>query len=282
MAKNSEWTTIIQPKNSLLRLNLKEVWEYRDLIFLFIKRNFVTQFKQTILGPIWFFLQPILTTAMFLIVFGKIAKIPTDGIPKTLFYLNGIVLWNYFSGTLNNTSNTFVANAPLFKKVYFPRLVIPISIVISNLMKLAIQMLLFFLVLGYYFLSGFHFSLTIYAFLLPFLILHLALLSFSIGIIISSLTTKYRDFSFLIGFGVQLWMYATPVVYPLSQVPEKWRNIYSINPLVPILELFKKGFLNAGSSDLKMWFFSFLITLFLLFFGIVIFNKVEKNFIDTV
>jgi len=282
MANNSKWTTIIKPKTSILSLNLKEVWDYRDLIFLFVKRNFVTQFKQTILGPVWFFLQPILTTMMFLVVFGKIAKIPTDGVPKILFYLNGIIFWNYFSGTLNDTSNTFVSNAPLFKKVYFPRLVIPISIVISNLIKLGIQFFLFLIILFYYYFSGFHFSITFYAVLLPFLILHLALLAFAIGLIISSLTTKYRDFSFLVGFGVQLWMYATPIVYPLSQVPEKWRNIYSLNPIVSILELFKKGFLNVGSSDLKMWSLSLFITFGLLIFGILIFNKIEKSFIDTV
>ncbi|MCK5807842.1 ABC transporter permease [bacterium] len=249
---------------------------------LFVRRDFVTQFKQTILGPLWFFIQPLMTTGMFVVVFGKIAKIPTDNIPPPLFYMSGIVFWNFFSGSLTRTSNVFVANAGIMKKVYFPRLTIPISTLITGMMRMAIQLSLFFIILFYYFMKGAPVGMNAYALLLPFLIIHLALLGLAVGLIISALTTKYRDLSFLVQFGMQLWMYATPIVYPLSQVPEKWRFYYSFNPVVPMLELFKKGFLGAGSANWMMWGISFGVTLILLFIGIIVFNAVERTFVDTV
>jgi len=280
--QQGEWTTVITSKRPIFRLNLKEVWEYFDLIMLFVRRDFVTQFKQTILGPLWFFIQPLMTTGMFVVVFGKIAKIPTDNIPPPLFYMSGIVFWNFFSGSLTKTSNVFVSNANIMKKVYFPRLTIPISTLITGMMRMAIQLTLFFIILFYYFMRGAPVEINAYALLLPFLIIHIALLGLAVGLIISSLTTKYRDLSFLVQFGMQLWMYATPIVYPLSQVPEKWRFYYSFNPVVPMLELFKKGFLGAGSADWMMWGISFIVTLVLLFVGIIVFNAIERTFIDTV
>lgn len=280
--QNSEWTTVITSKRSVFRLNLREVWEYLDLILLFVRRDFVTQFKQTILGPLWFFIQPIMTTGMFVVVFGKIANIPTDNIPQPLFYMSGIVIWNFFSGSLTRTSNVFVANAAIMKKVYFPRLTVPISSVITGMLRLGIQLTLFFIILAYYIVRGAPVGINEYAFLLPLLIIHLALLGLAIGLIISSLTTKYRDISFLVQFGVQLWMYATPIVYPLSEVPEKWRAYYSLNPIVPILEFFKQGFLGAGSANWMMWGISFGVTIILLFVGIMVFNTVERTFADTV
>lgn len=280
--QNSEWTTIITSKRSIFRLNLREVWEYLDLILLFVRRDFVTQFKQTILGPLWFFIQPIMTTGMFVVVFGKIANIPTDNIPQPLFYMSGIVIWNFFSGSLTRTSNVFVANAAIMKKVYFPRLTVPISSVITGMLRLGIQLTLFFIILAYYIVRGAPVEINEYAFLLPLLIIHLALLGLAIGLIISSLTTKYRDLSFLVQFGVQLWMYATPIVYPLSEVPERWQAYYSLNPIVPILELFKQGFLGAGSANWMMWGISFCVTIILLFVGIIVFNTVERTFADTV
>lgn len=280
--KNETWTTVITPKNKLFRLNLKELWQYRDLVYSFVKRDITSVYKQTILGPLWFFIQPIFTTVMFLIVFGNIAKIPTDGIPQTLFYMNGIILWNYFSTCLTSTSNTFVSNAAIFKKVYFSRLTLPVSQVISALVRFAIQFSLFLIMLGVYWFIGSPVSPSWAILAIPLFVLQMAFLGLGIGLIITSLTTKYRDMAHLVGFGVQLWMYATPIVYPLSIVPEKWRSLYMINPVVPVLEGFKHAFFSTGMPSFTEYGISIAITLFLLFGGILVFNLVERNFVDTV
>lgn len=280
--EKENWTTIITPKNSFFRLNLKELWQYRDLITSFVKRDFTATYKQTILGPLWFFIQPIFTTIMFLIVFGNIAKIPTDGVPQVLFYMNGIILWNYFTKCLVSTSNTFVSNAAIFKKVYFSRLTMPISNVISALVQFVIQFALFIIILIVYKIHGADFKLSLAIFAVPLFVLQMAVLGLGLGLIITSLTTKYRDLTHLVGFAVQLWMYATPIVYPLSMVPEKWRTIYGLNPVVPILEGFKHAFFSTGMPSFTEYGISVATTVFLLFAGIFIFNLVEKNFVDTV
>lgn len=280
--KQENWTTIITPKNNFFRLNLKELWQYRDLITSFVKRDFTATYKQTILGPLWFFIQPVFTTIMFLIVFGNIAKIPTDGVPQVLFYMNGIILWNYFSKCLVSTSNTFVTNSAIFKKVYFSRLTMPISNVISALIQFAIQFILFLIILIAYKIYGTNFKLSTAVFAVPLFVLQMAVLGLGLGLIITSLTTKYRDLTHLVGFAVQLWMYATPIVYPLSMVPEKWRSLYMLNPVVPVLEGFKHAFFSTGMPSFAEYGISVATTIFLLFAGIFIFNKVEKNFVDTV
>ena len=280
--KQENWTTVITPKNRFFRLNLKELWQYRDLISSFVKRDITSTYKQTILGPLWFFIQPIFTTIMFLIVFGNIAKIPTDGVPQVLFYMNGIILWNYFSKCLVATSNTFVSNAAIFKKVYFSRLTIPVSNVISALVQFLIQFTLFVIIFIVYKIKGADVELSYAVFAIPLFVLQMAVLGLGIGLIITSLTTKYRDLTYLVGFAVQLWMYATPIVYPLSMVPEKWRSVYVLNPVVPILESFKHAFFSTGMPSLTEYGISVATMLFLLFAGIFIFNFVEKNFVDTV
>ncbi|MBO4699793.1 ABC transporter permease [bacterium] len=280
--KQENWTTVITPKNRFFRLNLKELWQYRDLISSFVKRDITSTYKQTILGPLWFFIQPIFTTIMFLIVFGNIAKIPTDGVPQVLFYMNGIILWNYFSKCLVATSNTFVSNAAIFKKVYFSRLTIPVSNVISALVQFLIQFTLFVIIFIIYKIKGADVELSYAVFAIPLFVLQMAVLGLGIGLIITSLTTKYRDLTYLVGFAVQLWMYATPIVYPLSMVPEKWRSVYVLNPVVPILESFKHAFFSTGMPSITEYGISVATTIFLLFAGIFIFNFVEKNFVDTV
>jgi lipopolysaccharide transport system permease protein len=282
-ANETHWNLEIKPKSGILELNLKEVWRYRDLLFLFVKRDFVAFYKQTILGPIWFLVQPILTTIMFLLVFGRIAQLPTDGVPAILFYLAGVTCWSYFSESLTKTSETFTANASIFGKVYFPRLIIPLSIIVSNMIRLGIQLLLFFSVLAYYMLftgSNIHFTWAIALF--PVLIIMMGLLGLGLGIIFSSLTTKYRDLRFLLSFGIQLLMYATPVVYPLSLASEKYRWIIALNPFTAIIETFRFAFLGAGSFNATYFTYSFISTFVILMVGIVIFNKVEKSFMDTV
>ena len=281
-AEKENWTTIITPKNKFFRLNLKELWQYRDLIASFVKRDITSTYKQTILGPLWFFIQPVFTTIMFLIVFGNIAKIPTDGVPQVLFYMNGIILWNYFSKCLVATSNTFVSNAAIFKKVYFSRLTIPVSNVLSALVQFLIQFTLFVTIFITYKIGGAALELSLAVFAIPFFVLQMAVLGLGIGLIITSLTTKYRDLTHLVGFAVQLWMYATPIVYPLSMVPEKWRSLYVLNPVVPILESFKHAFFSTGMPSVAEYGISIVTTIFLLFAGIFTFNFVEKNFVDTV
>lgn len=277
------WDQIIEPRGKLLDLNLKEVWKYRDLLWLFVKRDFVAQYKQTILGPLWHFIQPIFTTLMFLFIFGQIANIPTDGIDAVPFYMSGITIWNYFSACLTATSSTFVANAGIFGKVYFPRLVIPLSTVLSNLVKFGIQFLLLLAVMIWYGFKNenFHFGLS--WLLIPVLVLMMAMLGLGLGIIISSLTTKYRDFTVLISFAVQLLMYATPVAYPLSYLKDKsFASWVAWNPLSPIVEGFRWALFQNGTFDPLGLLFSGGIILLLLFIGMLVFSKVERSFMDTV
>ncbi len=278
-----DYTTIIKPKGKLFEIDFKEIWRYRDLLVMFIKRDIVTQYKQTILGPTWYFIQPALTTIMYMVVFGGIAGISTDGLPQPLFYLAGIVLWQYFSECLNKTSATFTQNQHIFGKVYFPRLISPLSNVLSNLVRMSIQFLLFLIVYVYYVAVGVDVMPNAYALLLPLLIVMLAGLSLGFGIIISSMTTKYRDLTILFTFIVQLWMYATPVIYPLSTISnEKIRMLMGINPLTSIFEAFKYGMLGVGQSSWGGLGYSFGFMVVLLLVGVVVFNKVQRSFMDTV
>ena len=287
--ENENWTTIIKPRNKLFEVNLKEIWDYRDLMTLFVKRTITVQYKQTILGPIWWIIQPALTVIMYMVVFGGIAGIPTDGIPQPLFYLGGIAMWQYFSDCLNRTSNTFVANAGIFGKVYFPRLIMPLSGAISNLVRFGIQLGLFVFVYIYYVIIGQAPTPNWYLLLFPLLVLMMAGLALGFGIIISSMTTKYRDLQILFSFFVSLWMYATPIVYPLSQVAGKEKfglniaNVMCLNPVTPVIETFKHGALGAGEFIGWGWLaYSVVFMLVVLFVGILIFNKVQKSFMDTV
>jgi lipopolysaccharide transport system permease protein len=277
-----EYTTVIKPKNRLFAVDFKEIWQYRDLYSLFVKRDIITQYKQTILGPTWFFIQPALTTIMYMVVFGGIANISTDGLPQPMFYLAGIVCWQYFSDCLNKTSSTFTTNQHIFGKVYFPRMIVPLSTVTSNLVRMGIQFLLFVAVYVYYLLSGVQVAPNVYILLLPLLILMLAGLSLGFGVIISSLTTKYRDLSILFSFIIQLWMYATPVIYPLSAMSPDKQWIMAINPVTSIFETFKYGMMGVGTFSWGMLSYSFVFMIVLLAIGIVVFNKVQRSFMDTV
>lgn len=279
---DKKWTTVIEPKNKLLDLKLKEVWKYRDLISLFVQRDFKTKYKQTILGPLWFIIQPLLTTVMHTIVFGNLAGLPTDGVPQFLFYMAGNVPWLYFSTCINSTSNTFVTNSAVFGKVYFPRLTTPIATVIASMLNFIIQFAMFLIFEVYYFVNGADIHLTWVAALTPLLIIQMALLGMGFGIIISSMTTKYRDLQVLVSFGVSLWMYATPVIYSASTLSAKAYSVMMLNPVAPIIELLRYGWLGAGSCDLVYWAISWITTIVVLIIGIVMFNKVEKTFMDTV
>lgn len=279
--KNTEWTNVISSEHSLFKLNLKEVWDYRDLVYMFVKRDFVSSFKQTILGPLWFFINPIFTTVVYLIVFGNIANLSTDGAPKILFYLAGVTLWNYFSSSLGGTSNVFVGNAGIFGKVYFPRLVMPITIVISNLMRFGVQFLLFLVVFFYYWCKG-EVTPNWWVLFTPIFILMMSLFALGVGMIFSSLTTKYRDLSMLLSFGISLYMYATPVIYPTSMLSAKIQPYAKYNPLTGIFEGFKYAWMGVGEFHPIMLVYSSVIILILLAIGTVIFNKVEKGFMDTV
>lgn len=276
-----QWTETIEPHHSLFDLKLKEVWRYRDLVYMFVKRDFVSSFKQTILGPLWFFINPIATTIVYLIVFGNIAKLSTDGAPKILFYMAGITLWNYFSSCLTSTSNVFTSYAGIFGKVYFPRLVTPISIVCSNLMRFGVQMGLFLVVFVYYLYKGqVHPNWWILA--TPFLIVLMAIFALGMGMIFSSMTTKYRDLQMLLSFGVSLYMYATPVIYPVSSLKGIFRTLAFYNPLTGVFECFKYAWLGVGDFNAAMLLISSLFIIIILVIGTVIFNKVEKGFMDTV
>ncbi len=279
-----KWTTEIRPKDKLLSVDFKEIWQYRDLMMLFVKRNIITQYKQTILGPLWYVIQPLMTTVMYMVVFGGIAKISTDGLPQPLFYLAGISFWQYFADCLTKTSNTFVNNAGIFGKVYFPRLVTPLSDVISNLVRFGIQFALFLIVYLYYFIfTDANIQPNLYALLLPVLVVMLAGLALGFGILFSSMTTKYRDLQLLLSFFVSLWMYATPVIYPLSTITnEKLRLVMQLNPLTGIVEFFKYGMLGVGNHEWWMLGYSFGFMVVLLAIGIIVFNKVQKSFMDTV
>ena len=278
---NTEWTNVISSDHSLFKLNLKEVWDYRDLVYMFVKRDFISSFKQTILGPLWFFINPIFTTVVYLIVFGNIANLSTDGAPKILFYLAGVTLWNYFSSSLGGTSNVFVGNAGIFGKVYFPRLVMPITIVISNLMRFGVQFLLFLVVFFYYWYKG-EVTPNWWVLFTPIFILMMSLFALGVGMIFSSLTTKYRDLSMLLTFGISLYMYATPVIYPTSMLSAKIQPYAIYNPLTGIFEGFKYAWMGVGEFNPIMLVYSTIIILILLAIGTVIFNKVEKGFMDTV
>ena len=277
-----DWTLVIKPEKRLLDLDLKGIWRYRDLWYMYVKRDFVTFYKQTILGPLWFFIQPILTTIMYMFVFGGLAGISTDGAPQPLFYLSGIMLWNYFSDCFNGASGTFTANAGIFGKVYFPRLVVPLAALTSNLLKLLIQLILFILVYLYFVFTGTPLSLNATALLFPLLVLLTALHALSWGLIVSSFTSKYRDLKFLVSFGLQLFMYATPIIYPLSAASEKFRWALELNPLTPIFEAVKYGCLGCGSLSWGGLLYSTLFMTVTLFLSLILFNRVERNFMDTV
>lgn len=276
------WTEEIQSETSLLSINFRELWHYRDLLLMLLKRDFITFYKQTILGPIWFFVQPILTALIYLVLFGQVAKLSTDGLPQMAFYLSGITIWNYFSDSLIKTSTVFQSNAAIFGKVYFPRLIMPLSIVFSGLLKFIIQFGLFIVVVLYYTFVKDSIHPNLWVLMTPVLILLMAAFALGLGMIFSSLTTKYKDLSFLLTFGIQLYMYATPVVYPISAMPEKYQWIVNSNPLTGIFECFRYGYLGSGHFDPSSLIFSTIFIAFLLIIGVVIFNKVEKSFMDTV
>lgn len=278
-----EWDLTIEPHTSIFHLSLRDIWRYRDLLFLLVKRDFVSFYKQTILGPLWFFLQPLFTTLIYVIIFSRLARISTDDLPAPLFYIVGIVAWNYFAECLTKTSTVFRDNANMFGKVYFPRLIMPLSIVLSNLVKFGVQIILLLLVFLYYIIfRDYHPETNAYILFFPVAILMMALLGLSAGLIISAMTTKYRDLSFLVTFGVQLMMYATPVIYPLSAVPERYKWIIAINPMTGIFEAMRYGLLGRGTFDVTILSYSAIITIVLLIAGVLVFNKVEKNFVDTV
>jgi lipopolysaccharide transport system permease protein len=280
---DKNWDLVIEPKNALLDLKLRDLWAYRDLLWLFVRRDFVAQYKQTVLGPLWHLIQPIFTTIMFLFVFGKIADIPTDEIEPILFYMCGITVWSYFSSCLISTSNTFVSNAGIFGKVYFPRLILPLSIVLSNLVKLGIQIILLAAMMAWFAIKDGSVSISPYILLLPVLVLIMAIIGLGIGIIISSLTTKYRDFTVLIGFAVQLAMYATPIAYPMSYLKKShYYWIINLNPMSSIVEAFRFSIFGKGTLDINGLIYSFSFAIVVLVIGAIVFNKVEKSFMDTV
>lgn len=278
----SNWDLVIEGKSSLLDLKMKDVWRYRDLLWMFVKRDFVSFYKQTILGPLWFFIQPIFTTLVFTFVFGNLAGISTDGLPQQLFYLSGITAWNYFADCLTKTSTVFKDNANIFGKVYFPRLIMPLSIVTSNLVRFGVQMILFLGMMGYYYIIGANFHVTNAILLFPVLVLLMAMLGLGIGLIITALTTKYRDLSFLITFGVQLLMYGTTVIYPLSAAPAKYKFLIELNPMTGIIEAFRYAFLGKGDFSTWSLGYSTIVTIVIMFLGILIFNKTERSFVDTI
>lgn len=278
---NEQWDLIIRPKRNMLDVDLKSLWYYRDLLKMFVKRDIVTIYKQTILGPIWFILQPIMTTAIYIVVFGRIANISTDGVPMLLFYLSGIIVWNYFSECFNITSKTFSENANIFGKVYFPRLIMPLSKIVSGLIKFVIQFVLFLAIFSFYLYKG-QVQPNMNLLWIPYLVLLMALLGLGFGIIFTSLTSRYRDLNFLLSFGIQLLMYATPVIYPVSTIPEKYKAYIMANPMTPIIETFKNAFLGSGHASLSGIFYATIFTLVVLTMGIIVFNKTEKSFIDTV
>lgn len=276
------WDLVIRPHRKWLDLKLGELWRYRDLVMLFVRRDFVSLYKQTILGPLWYLIQPLLTTITFTIVFGNIAKLPTDGLPQFLFYMSGTVVWTYFAACLTKTSETFVQNAQLFGKVYFPRLAVPVSILISNLIAFAIQFAFFLAFMVYFAVKGSHIHPNWWIFATPLLILMMAGLGLGFGIIVSAMTTKYRDLRFLVQFGVQLLMYAAPVVYSSSSIPARFRPLIQANPMTSVIEAFRHAFLGGGSVSLGGLAYSFAFMVVIVVLGAVIFNRVEATFMDTV
>lgn len=276
-----EWDHVIQSQTSLFDLRLNEVWHYRDLLFLFVRRDFVTVYKQTILGPLWFFIQPILTTITFTIIFGNVAQLSTDGAPKLVFYMAGITLWNYFSTCLTAVSGVFNANAGIFGKVYFPRLIMPLTIVISNLMKFVVQFVMFLVFVFYFYFQG-EIQPNFWILLTPIVIVLMAVISMGIGLILSSMTTKYKDLTMLIGFGIQLFMYATPVIYPSSSIPEGYQWLIQMNPLSGLFDYMRFAYLGVGEFGLTSLLYPTSFAFIILTLGIVVFNKVQKSFMDTV
>lgn len=279
---SQQWDMVIKPKTGWFDIDLMELWRYRDLIGMFVKRNFVTAYKQTILGPLWYIIQPLFTTIVFTVIFGRVAKISTDGLPPFLFYMAGNVMWGYFAASLTATAGTFNANAGIFGKVYFPRLTVPLSVVIINFLQFFIQFALF---LGFYFYfmaKGTPITPSIWVFGMPILLLQMALLSFGLGTLLSSMTTKYKDLRFAMGFLVQLWMYGTPIVYPLSQIPDWLLPYYVLNPMVAIVESFRYAFFGTSVIQMIHIGISWCVTLLLVFFGIIFFSRIEKTFMDTV
>lgn len=284
--EDQDWDLVIKGHSSLFDLKFGDLWRYRDLLIMFVKRDFVSFYKQTVLGPLWFFIQPIFTTIVFSFVFGNLAGISTEGAPKYLFYLTGITSWAYFSDCLTKTSTVFRDNASIFGKVYFPRLIMPLSIVVSNLVRFGVQLTLLLCLMTYFYIfpiSGTSYHITSALFLFPILVLMMALLGLGLGLIITAMTTKYRDLTFLVTFGVQLLMYGTTVIYPLSYAREKgYDHIVELNPMTGIIEAFRYAFLGTGEFTVSSLMYSALVTLIILFFGIIIFNKTEKNFVDTI
>lgn len=280
-ANSDEWDIIIESEHSLFDINFKELWRYRDLLVLFVKRDFVTVYKQTVLGPLWFFIQPLLTTITFTIVFGNVAQLSTDGAPKLIFYMAGITLWNYFSNCLTTVSSVFNANAAIFGKVYFPRLIMPLTIVVSNLMKFGVQFLLFSCFVIYYKVNN-QITPNSWILLTPVIILLMALISMGIGLILSSMTTKYKDLTQLIGFGIQLFMYATPVIYPSSSVPKSFSWVLDWNPLVGLFDYMRYAYIGIGTFDLYALLYPAIFSIVILMLGILVFNKTQKTFMDTV
>lgn len=278
----NNWDLVIKPKTNWFDINFRELWGYRDLILLFIKRDFVTFYKQTILGPLWYIIQPLFTTIVFTIIFGKVAKIPTDNLPPFLFYMAGTVVWGYFGASLTQTSSTFNANANIFGKVYFPRLTVPIANVVLNFLQFGIQFSLFLGFYIFFIVKGAPVHPTLWITALPLILLQMALLAFGLGILLSSMTTKYKDLRFAMPFLLQLWMYATPVVYPLTQVPEWLRPYYVLNPMVSIVECFRYAFFGVSSVQWPHIVISWVLTLLLLFLGVLLFSRIEKTFMDTV
>lgn len=280
--QEEDWDLVIEPQSNLLDLKLKEVWRYRDLLFLFVRRDIVSFYKQTILGPVWFFIQPVFTTLVFMFIFGNLAGLSTDGLPQPLFYLAGITSWNYFADCLNKTSTVFRDNSAIFGKVYFPRIVMPLSIVLSNLLRFGIQMLLFLTVLIYYVISGLTIAVDFNLLLFPVFILAMAMQGLGLGMIVSALTTKYRDLAFLLTFGVQLLMYATTVIYPLSSLSGKLYYLVALNPMTFVIEGIRKSLLGVGMLDGYTFAYTLISSFLILLFGLLIFNKVEKDFVDTI
>ncbi|MDD5327079.1 MAG: ABC transporter permease [Phycisphaerae bacterium] len=280
--EEEKWDLVIQPRRLWFDLHLRDLWCYRDLVGLFVKRDFVTFYKQTVLGPLWYIIQPLLTTVVFTVIFGKLAGIPMDGVPPFLFLLAGNVTWGYFAGCLNETSNTFVKNAGIFGKVYFPRLTVPVSVVIINLVKFSIQFTVFLCFYAYFIARGAAVRPTFLLLLLPVLIFQMAVLSLGSGILISALTTKYRDLTFVMTFAVQLWMYISSVIIPASSIPEKYLPIYMLNPMVSVIEMFRYAFFGQGVVDVVYIVVSWVVTLAILSGGIILFSRVEKSFMDTV
>jgi lipopolysaccharide transport system permease protein len=281
--ENEKWDMVIEPQRSLLDLRLGELWHYKDLVMLFVRRDFVSVYKQTILGPLWYLIQPLLTTVIFTFIFGRIASLPTDGLPQFLFYMSGTVVWSYFAACLTKTSETFVQNANLFGKVYFPRLAVPVSILISNLITFLIQFAMFLAFVAFFALRGTLIQFNwLWIALSPILMLMMAGLGLGFGIIISSLTTKYRDLRFLVQFGVQLLMYATPVIYPVSSIPARFQWVIQANPMTPVIEAFRFAFLGAGTVDVNHLLYSFGFMMVVVIIGSIIFNRVEQTFMDTV